>query len=123
MTAKRKDSSLKRERTPFEWVVLVVSLAAIATIAAGLLAFGVGGRPGPARLKVTIDDPSAKAFLVTVSNIGGTTAEEVVVDVERGSESHEVAFRAVPKGDKEEAVVSLGGSADAKATVLSFKEP
>jgi uncharacterized protein (TIGR02588 family) len=118
-------SAVRRERTPFEWTILGVSVAAILVIFAGLIAASIGYESGPAKLTATLD-PDATAedrFVLKVTNDGGATAEEVRVLVRRGRGSVEVQFRAVPKGDVEEALVTIGGSGEPTAHVQSYQEP
>jgi hypothetical protein len=117
--------SARRERTPFEWAVLATSLTAIAAIAAGLIAFGVTAESTPPELKLSLEPESGStvAFTLTVDNLGGSTATDVVVLVKRGDDEHEVHFRAIPKRDTEEATVSLEGDGEPSARVLSYTEP
>lgn len=118
----KRASTLRRERTRFEWIVLAVSLAAISAIAGGLIFFGATVESGPPELRPALR-PEGVHFVLTVENAGGTTAEEVIVEVSRGEEKAEVEFRAVPKGDTEEALVSIGGQGEPTVQVLHYKEP
>ncbi|MBK5249551.1 MAG: hypothetical protein JJE50_08980, partial [Actinomycetales bacterium] len=63
MTAKRASWSrgIRRERTPFEWALLVVSLAATLAVVAGLVVSGLAGPRGPADLRVIIADADEPA--------------------------------------------------------------
>lgn len=118
-------SSLRRERTTFEWAILAVSIAAIVAIVVGLILSSLGYETAPAALRTELvgqDDGSGR-FVLSVINDGGATAEEVRVLVRRGSGSVEVEFRAVPKGDVEEAFVRIGGHGRPTAQVQSYKEP
>lgn len=121
----KSSNSLKRERTAFEWGLVGVSLAAILAIVAGLIIASLSYKPGPADLSVVVHSDAGRQnrFVLTVTNRGGTTAEELRVEVKRGTESVEVEFRAVPKGDKEEALVEIAGSAPPTAHVRSYEEP
>lgn len=121
----KKTSSLKRERTTFEWAILGTSIAAIGAIVLGLIISSLSYKPGPADLSVVLhpDGGRENRFVLTVTNRGGATAEDLRVDVRRGSESVEVEFRAVPKGDKEVAFVEIAGSTHPTARVLSYQEP
>ena len=119
----KKPSSLRRERTPFEWVILAVSILAICAIAGGLVFYTFSLEGGPPSLKATIRPASGDALTLRVENTGGTTAEEVVVNVRRGKEARAVSFRAVAKGDYEEATVTLPGGARATSEVVAYKEP
>jgi uncharacterized protein (TIGR02588 family) len=113
----------RRERSAFEWTILGVSVAAIALIAAGLLIFSVSFDSAPPDLRVSVRPAGGADFVVTIDNQGGTTAEEVTVEVQRGTHTQEVEFKAVPKGDEEEASVALAGTGQPTATVTSYKEP
>lgn len=121
----KKTSSLRRERTPFEWAILGVSIAAIGAIVAGLIISSLTYKPGPADLSVVLhpDAGHENRFVLVVTNRGGATAEDLRVDVKRGTASVEVDFRAVPKGDKEEALVEIPGSTQPTARVQSYQEP
>ena len=121
-TKKSTGSTLRRQRTAFEWAILAVSIVAILAIVAGLIAYGTDAS-GPPKLEVTIDDPKAPVMVVTVSNSGGTTATEVVAEVTRGKESSEFLIKAVPKGESEEVTAAVPGTGEAKASVLSAQEP
>lgn len=116
---------MRRERTTFEWGILAVSIAAIAAIVAGLIVSSLTYDTPKAALRAELaahrDDRNR--FVLTVTNDGGTTAEEVLVLVRRGSGTVEVEFRAVPKGDVEEAFVHIGGRGRPTAQVQSYKEP
>jgi hypothetical protein len=75
-----------RKRTSFEWALLVVSLIASAAVVIGLGVSGLTGPDGPADVRVTVADAGAAADLgraleVTVQNVGGTSAANVVVEV------------------------------------------
>lgn len=121
----KKKSGLKRERTAFEWVILGVSAAAIVAIIGGLVVSSLGHDTEPAALNATLKPEPGKAdrYVLTIANRGGTTAEDVRVQVRRGSGSVDVEFRAVPKGDEEEALVEIGGTGRATAHVQSYQEP
>ena len=58
MTAKRGSGSsgVGRERTTFEWVLLVVSLAATLAVVIGLVVSELFGRGGPVDLRVSVTD-------------------------------------------------------------------
>jgi uncharacterized protein (TIGR02588 family) len=117
-------STKKRERTLFEWVILGVSLAAIIAIVAGLVIASLNYEPGPPDLSFDVARGDAPdRFTLTVRNDGGSTAEDLRVEVSRGPEKTEVEFRTVPKGDEEEATVEIGGTGTPKARVLSYREP
>lgn len=132
MTAKRASGSrgIRRERTPFELALLVVSLAATLAMAAGLVVSGLGGPHGPADLRVTIadaDEPASggRPLEVTVRNVGGTSAENVIVEIIVGDLTREVNLDLVAKGDTESATVVVPADAadPAHAEVVSYTNP
>lgn len=127
MTARR---GVWRERTRFELVLLVVSLAATLAVVAGLVVSGLTGPHGPADLHVTIADAGEPAsgrqsLVVTVGNVGGTSAGNVIVEVIVGDITREVNLDLVAKGDTETAtvVVPADGSDAAYGEVVSFTNP
>ena len=112
MTTQRSSGrrGIRRERTPLEWALLVVSLAATLAVVAGLVVSGLAGPQGPADLRVSVADAGAPAsggrpLEVTVTNVGGTSAENVVVEVTVGDITREVNLDRVAKGDTESAAV------------------
>jgi uncharacterized protein (TIGR02588 family) len=132
MTATRASGTrgIRRERTRFEWTLLVVSLAATLTVVAGLVVSGLAGPRGPADLRVTIADPGAPAsggrlLDVTVTNVGGTSAENVIVEVAVGDVTREVNLDLVAKGDTEAATVVVPADATGppRAEVVSYTNP
>jgi len=131
MTAKRPGSSgIRRERTPFEWTLLVVSLAATLAVVIGLLVSGLTGPHGPADLRVSVTDEGEPAsggrpLEVTVSNLGGTSAENVIVEVTVGDVVREVNLDLVAKGDKETAavVVPADAAGPSQAAIVSYTNP
>jgi uncharacterized protein (TIGR02588 family) len=132
MTTKRASGSrgIRRERTPFEWALLVVSLAATLAVVAGLVVSGLAGPRGPADLLVTIADEEEPAsggrpLEVTVTNVGGTSAENVIVEVTVGDVTREVNLDLVAKGDTESAavVVPADAAGTPHAEVVSYTDP
>jgi uncharacterized protein (TIGR02588 family) len=132
MTTKRASGSsgIGRKRTPFEWGLLGVSLAATLAVVVGLVVTGLTGPRGPADLRVSVEEaagPSSdgKPFEVTVANVGGTSAENVVVEVTVGDVIREVNLDLVAKGDTESAavVVPADTSGEPRAEVLSYTAP
>jgi uncharacterized protein (TIGR02588 family) len=132
MTAKRPSGSsgIRRERTPFEWTLLVVSLAATLAVVIGLLVSGLRGPHGPADLRVSVTDAGEPAsggrpLEVTVSNLGGTSAENVIVEVTVGDVVREVNLDLVAKGDKETAavVVPTDAAGPSQAAIVSYTNP
>ena len=126
MTAKRSSGSggVMRERTPLEWSLLVVSLAATLAVVAGLVVSGLEGPRGAADLQVTIADANAPAsggrpLEVTVTNVGGTSAQNVIVEVTVGDATREVNLDLVAKGDTESAAVVVPPTPRARPTPTS----
>ena len=68
--------------------------------------------------------PGGEALEVEVRNTGGSTAEDVLVEVLVGDLTREVSLVAVPKGTSEAAVVVVpaGERDDAKARIVSYVE-
>ena len=120
----KKQDGLMRARTAFEWAILIVSIAAIGTMSVGLLVYSLNFKTTPPDLKVSVlsDGAQQNRFIIRVDNRGGTTAEDVVVEVSSGDEAQEVEFRAIPKGHVEEAHVEIEGSTKPEARVTAYKE-
>lgn len=132
MTSKRRSGSggIGRERTTFEWTLLLFSLAAILVIVVGLVVSGLSGASGPVDLRVTVTDAGGTAsggrpLEVTVMNVGGTSAQNVVIEVTVGDVVREVNLDLVAKGDKETAavVVPVDATGTPEAEVLSYMNP
>lgn len=115
-------TGIRRHRTPFEWSILAVSIAAIATIAGGLVLFSVSSNSSPPDLRASLR-VDGDHLVLRVDNRGGTTAEDVIVEISRGPSVVEVTFRSIAKGDFEEATVSIRGPGAPTAHVTSYKEP
>jgi uncharacterized protein (TIGR02588 family) len=132
MSAKRpsESSGIRRERTSFEWTLLIVSLAATLAVVIGLLVSGLTGPHGPADLRVSVTDEGEPAsggrpLEVTVSNLGGTSAENVIVEVTVGDVVREANLDLVAKGDKETAavVVPADAAGPSQAAIVSYTNP
>ncbi len=139
MTANRASSSrgIMRERTPLEWTLLVVSLAATLAVVAVLVMSGLTGPRGPADLRVTVADLHAitadageaasggRPLEVTITNVGGTSAANVIVEVTVGDVTREISLDLVAKGDTESATVvfPLGATDEPHAEVVSYTNP
>jgi uncharacterized protein (TIGR02588 family) len=122
--------ALKRKRTPFEWVLLLVALAAIGTIVVGLFLYAGHKAGGEAELVVEAVDTGkpvdgAPQVEVTVRNVGGSGAEEVVTEVTMGAETREVTMTRIPKDDEATAIVSFppGTTGTPEAELLSYNQP
>ena len=132
MSAKRgsRSSGIARKRTTFEWVLLLVSLAATLAVVVGLVVSELSGHRGPVDLRVSVTDAGeqgsgGRPLDVTVTNVGGTSAENVVVEVTVGDVVREVNLDLVAKGDKESAaiVVPADAAGTPDAEVLSYTNP
>lgn len=132
MTAKRRSggNGIRRERTSFEWTLLILSLAATVAIVVGLVVSEFAGNRGPVDLRVSVTDTGEPAsggrpLQVTVANIGGTSAQNVTVEVTVGDLVREVTLDLVAKGDKESAdvIVPLEATAPPEAEVISYSKP
>ena len=111
----------------FDRVVLIAAAFAILIVVGGLAYYGVTSGRGPADLEPSIIDTGRREgdeqiYKVTIANKGGTTAEDLVVEVTLGEESREVQVRFVTKGDSEEVLVSLPGSGTPEVRVVSYTE-
>jgi uncharacterized protein (TIGR02588 family) len=99
-------------------------------VVVGLVVSGLAGPRGPADLRVTIDDADESAsggrpMVVTVTNVGGTSAENVIVEVTVGDVTREVNLDLVAKGDTETAgvVVPADATGEPRAEVVSYTSP
>jgi uncharacterized protein (TIGR02588 family) len=108
----------------------VISLAATLAVVAGLVVSELAGPRGPADLRVTIadaDEPASggRSLEVTVTNVGRTSAENVIVEITVGEVTREVDLDLVAKGDTESAVVVVPADAAGAphAAVVSYTNP
>jgi hypothetical protein len=99
-------------------------------VVAGLVASGLAGPRGPVDLRVTVvdaDEPSSggRPLAVTVTNVGGTGAENVIVEITVGDVTREVNLDLVAKGDTETAAVVVPADAEGepRAEVVSYTSP
>jgi uncharacterized protein (TIGR02588 family) len=132
MTSSRTsgDRGIRRHRTPFEWALLGVSLAAILIVMVGLVLSQLLGAGGPADLRVAVADEGVlasggRSLELTVTNAGGTSSENVIVEVAVGDVTREVDLDLVAKGDTESAVVVIPADAvgEPAAQVVSYTNP
>ena len=132
MTSRRTsgDRGIGRRRTPFEWALLGVSLAAILVVMAGLVLSQLLGAGGPADLRVVVADEGVlasggRSLEVMVTNVGGTSSENVIVEVTVGEATREVDLDLVAKGDTESAVVVVPADdlGEPTAQVVSYANP
>lgn len=134
--AKASDSTkasalaLRRERTPFEWILLVVALGSIGTVVIGLFLYAGRKAGGEAELVAEAVDTGkpvegAPQVELTVRNTGGSGAEEVITEVTMGEETREVTMARIPKDDEGTATVSFppGTTGTPEAEILSYNQP
>jgi uncharacterized protein (TIGR02588 family) len=122
--------NLKRERTPFEWALLAVALAAIGTVIVGLFLYAGHKAGGEAELQIEVVDTGKTVdggpqVEVTVKNVGGSGAEEVVTEVTMGEEAREVTMVRIPKDDEASALVTFpeGTTGTPEGELLSYNTP
>jgi uncharacterized protein (TIGR02588 family) len=120
---------LRRKRSAFEWILLVVALAAIAAVVGGLVRYGFRAGDGPPDLKaeVRFQGPGSggSVFEISVANGGGVTAEKVVIEVMLGDVTREAEIESVAKGDQETAFVvfpSADAGAQPEVHIVSYLE-
>jgi uncharacterized protein (TIGR02588 family) len=125
----KQQRGIRRGRTPLELGVLLVSVLAVLSVAGGLIAANLSGGEGPPHLRVTVHATGEQrsggvVYEVTVRNLGGQTAENVIVEVTFGEESREVEILSVSKDDEEIASVVFppGSTGSLGAHVLSYHE-
>lgn len=125
-----RSSGVSRERTPFEWALLLVSLAATLAVIGGLVVGGLLGPSGPADLRVTVVETAGRAsggrpLEVSIQNVGGTSAENVIIEITAGDVSREVNLDLVAKGDEGSATVVLPDDSvgQPQAEVVSYTNP
>ncbi len=125
-----KKRGIGRERTTFEWTLLLVSVAAALTLADRARDLRCSQeRAGRPTSRSTSRRPTSasggRPLEITVTNVGGTSAENVVVEVTVGDVSREVTLELVAKGDEESATIVVPASASGTphAEVLSYSDP
>lgn len=123
-------SNLGRQRTPFEWILLALALSAIGAVLLGLLIYSGSESGGDARLEIEVADSGrvingGPQVELTVTNTGGSGAENVVIEVEMGGEIREVTILRVPRDDKQRAAVAFpaGTSGTPEASLHSYLQP
>ena len=127
---KSEGINLKRQRTPFEWVLLAIASASIGAVIVGLFLYAGHKAGGEAELTLEVAD-TGKEFQggpqveLTVRNTGGSGAEEVVTEVTMGEESREVTMVRIPKDDEASAIVTFpeGTTGTPEAELLSYNTP
>lgn len=128
--SKTRGNLFSRERTAFEWALLLVSAGAIGTIVIGLLIYAGNQAGGEAKLvagfaRAGTDRNGGPQFEVTVRNTGGSGAEQVVTEVSLGQDTRLVTMLRIPKDDEASAIVTFpaGSSGDPELQVLSYNQP
>jgi uncharacterized protein (TIGR02588 family) len=129
MTNRSGTRGIARRRTPFEWGLLAVSIAATLILAGGLLIGGLAGS-GPADLRIAIADApggasGGRALVVTISNVGETSAAQVVAEVTVGEFVRELTIELVARGDTQTGVIVVpaGASDPPTGQILSYIDP
>ena len=127
---KRAPQSLKRERTSFERALLLVSVASIAAVLVGLFLYAGDTAGEQASLETTVQRTGrlvdgGPEVLVSLTNQGGSGAEDVVVEVKIGEETREVSFVRIAKHEERTAAVVFPPEArgTAEASILSYNHP
>ena len=94
------------------------------------MASGLTGSRGPADLRVAVTAEGRPAsggrpLAVMVENLGGTSAENLIVEVTVGDVTREVDLNLVAKGDTESATVVVPADATGRprAEVVSYTSP
>ncbi len=113
-----------------EWAIAGLGALLILVVFAFLVTDLVGGASEPVRLRVTLGAPMSRdgqAFVpVRVTNEGGQTAEDAMIEVCAGaSNCAEVSFAYVPRGSARDGVVGLQAPLDStlQARVESYRTP
>lgn len=116
--------SPRRRKERFEVALLTISMAALAVLIGGLVWSSINSGTGPPELRVAvIPTERGTEVEIVVTNIGGSTAERVVVEAEAGEESHEIEFPFVNNQEEERATADLGQPASkVQASVKSYAE-
>lgn len=123
-------SRRSQKRNGLEWTVFAVGALLVAGVVGYLAYDAFTGPNGPAALRVQLGATQSGGVLVPVrvQNVGGRSAEEVVVEVCAGEgaseECAEVTFPFVPHGSTREGVVGLGGppAGPLRPRVVSYRE-
>jgi uncharacterized protein (TIGR02588 family) len=130
MRAKAADRGFWRRRTPFEWVLLGLSLIATTAVLIGLVVSELTGPMGPAELRASIVEagPAAdggRVLEISVENLGGESAVNVLVEVTVGDLTREVSLDLVASGETEFAtiVVPAAASGEPTAEVAAYADP
>lgn len=116
--------SPRRRKENFETALLAISMAALVVLIGGLVWSSFNSGTGPPELRVAVM-PTGKGteVAIVVSNVGGSTAERVIVEAEAGEESHEIEFPFVNNQEEERATADLGQPASqVQASVKSYAE-
>jgi uncharacterized protein (TIGR02588 family) len=119
-----------RERSPFEWALLVGSALATLAVVVGLAVSGLSQPDGPADLRLSVSpattaDDGRRSYDVTIENDGGASAVNVVVEVTAGDVVREVTVDLVADGETATATVVFPADAPdgPHAEVVGFEAP
>lgn len=123
----RASQGIRRDRTPLEIGILVISLLAIVAVVVALLMSDLRVATGPPDLRATVRQAGAPRsggvpYEVLVRNEGGETAQNVEIEVTVDSETRTLNLTAVTRGDEETGVVLFpsGTTGAARAEVQSY---
>jgi uncharacterized protein (TIGR02588 family) len=125
-------SRRSQQRNGLEWAVFGVGALLVAAVVGYLAYDALAGTDGPADLRVELGTPARAGHVVVpvhVRNVGGRSAEEVVVEVCAGGEASpedcaEVTFPFVPHGATREGVVGFAAppAGPLRSRVVSYRE-
>jgi uncharacterized protein (TIGR02588 family) len=109
---------------------LAVSIASICAVILGLFLYAGDTAGEQAALEAAVEDTGRKInggpeLLVTLTNKGGSGAEDIVVEVEMGGETREVVFVRIAKHEERTGAVIFPPDVDgpAEASILSYNYP
>jgi uncharacterized protein (TIGR02588 family) len=119
-----------RDRNALEWAVFAVGALLVAGVVGYLGYDALAGPDGPADLRVRLGAPVRGQQVVVpvrVENVGGRSAEEVVVEVcdgEGEEDCAEVTFPFVPYGGTRDGVVGFDAApaSPLRSRVVSYRE-
>lgn len=126
----QKQQGLRRERSGFEWVLLTVSLAAIAAVVFGLFRYSGDTSGDAASLTAEVEETGRMVdggpeVLVTLTNEGDSGAVDVVVEVKIGVQTREISFLRIAKDEERTGAVVFGPESAGlpEASVVSYNYP
>lgn len=128
--SKTKARGIKRDRSPFELLLLTLSVAAIAAVVFGLFRYSADTAGDKASLTAQVEETGREVdggseVEVTVTNNGDSGAEDVVVEVTIGEEAREVSFVRIAKDEEKTGVVVFPPEAQGtpEVAILSYNYP